>query len=259
LAAIILHAPIGIAWSDSNKFFLSANASFCRILGYSEHELQKLTFKDITHPEDINDSISKMEELVSGHIPFFSQEKRYIRKDGTIIDGKVTVSAICNKDEPTVFIAELENITQSKKAEKALVESEANYRSLINGMGESAWVIDFDGNFVDVNDAAVEMLGYCREELLSLGIKGIDKYLSSEQVKNLIGGLPAVGTKVFETVHTTKDGKNIPVEISSSLITYQRKQQFWQSPETSLSAKMLSRLLRKVKKNSGPSQRNPPT
>jgi len=223
LAAIILHAPIGIAWSDSNKFFLSANASFCRILGYSEDELQKLTFKDITHPEDINDSISKMEELVSGHIPFFSQEKRYIRKDGTIIDGKVTVSAICNKDEPTVFIAELENITQSKKAEKALVESEANYRSLINGMGESAWVIDFDGNFVDVNDAAVEMLGYCRGELLSLGIKGIDKYLSSEQVKNLISGLPAVGTQVFETVHTTKDGQEIPIEISSTLTTYNGK------------------------------------
>jgi PAS domain S-box-containing protein len=95
---------------------------------------------------------------------------------------------------------------------------------LINGMGESAWVIDFVGNFVEVNDAAVEMLGYSREELLSLGIKGIDKYLNPEQVKNLMSRVVSGKNQVFETVHTTKDGTEIPVEISSSLITYQEKQ-----------------------------------
>ncbi|MGD0645684.1 MAG: PAS domain S-box protein [Candidatus Bathyarchaeia archaeon] len=134
LKAIILNAPIGIAWSDSNNFFLSANESFCRILGFSEEELQKLTFKDITHPGDINDSNSKMEELVSGRATFFSQEKRYIRKDGTIINGKVTVSAVRDKeDKPALFIAELEDITERKKLE---LELKKDY-DVLERVGES--------------------------------------------------------------------------------------------------------------------------
>ncbi len=221
LKAIILNAPIGIAWSDSNMFFLSANEPFCKILGYSEQELQKLTFKDITQPDEIKDSISKMQELSSGCIHVFSIEKHYIRKDKTIIIGKVTVTAIRdNEGKPALFVAELEDITEHKKSEADLIESKTNYKNLINGMMETAWVIDFNGNFIDVNNAAIRVLGYSREELLTLGIKGIDKYLSQKQVRNLIISIPLDGNQFFETVHTAKDGTEIPVEISSSFVNY---------------------------------------
>src|SRR5208283_2476951 len=116
------------------------------------------------------------------------------------------------------------DISEHKKAEQALIQSEETSRNLINGLDESVWVIDFAGNFLDVNNAAVEMLAYSKEELQSLGIKGIDNYLSQEQVKNLMSRVASGETQVFETVHTTKDGTKIPVEISSSLISYQRKQ-----------------------------------
>jgi len=118
----------------------------------------------------------------------------------------------------------IQDISERKKSEQALIESEENYKNLINGMDESAWVVDFDGNFLEVNNAAVEMLEYSKEELQSLGIKGIDNYLAPEQVKVIMGRVVSVGTQVFETVHTAKDGKKIPVEISSSLINYQGKQ-----------------------------------
>ncbi len=117
----------------------------------------------------------------------------------------------------------IQDITERKKAEAALVESETNYKNLINGMPESAWVIDDAGNFLEVNDAAVRMLGYSREELQSLGIKGIDSYLSAEQVKGLVSRTFLGETNIFETEHTAKDGRKIPVEISSSLITYKGK------------------------------------
>jgi PAS domain S-box-containing protein len=113
---------------------------------------------------------------------------------------------------------------EMKKNHEALVESENNYRSLINGMNETAWVIDFEGNFLEVNRAAVEILGYSKEELLAIGIKGIDNYLSQKQVKSLISCLPKMKRQVFETEHTAKNGNAIPVEISSNLITYKGKQ-----------------------------------
>ena len=124
---------------------------------------------------------------------------------------------------PIMVNGVIQDVTERKRVEEALIVSEKNYRNLINGMGESAWVVDFEGNFVEVNDAAVEMLGYSREELLSLGIKGIDTYLDPEQVKNLMSHVVSGKNQVFETVHTSKDGTKIPVEISSSLITYQEK------------------------------------
>jgi PAS domain S-box-containing protein len=131
LKAIILNAPIGIATTDSNKFILSANEAFCKILGFSENELRKLTFKDFTHPDDVKESIALMEELSSGHLPFFSQEKKYIRKDGTVINGKITVSAIWNKNRPSLFIAELENITEPKKLQQKLEEYTKNLEKLV--------------------------------------------------------------------------------------------------------------------------------
>lgn len=121
------------------------------------------------------------------------------------------------------FAAVLEDITERKKSEEALTKSDVNYRNLLNGMSESVWVIDFERNFIDVNDAAVKALGYSKEELLRIGVEGIDKNLSPEEAKSLLSRLVSVGAQVFETEHTTKDGKKIPVEISSSLITYNGK------------------------------------
>ena len=58
--AIVANAPIGIATSDESFHFVSANETFCRILGYTEDELRKLTFKEITHSEDLAESAQKM-------------------------------------------------------------------------------------------------------------------------------------------------------------------------------------------------------
>jgi len=122
------------------------------------------------------------------------------------------------------FVDLMRDVTEQKKAEAALRESEEKYRELLNGMNDTAWVIDFDCNIIDVNDAAVEVMGYSREELLSMELTGIDSNLDPKEIKGLVEGMPAAEIQVFETVHTTKDGKTIPVEISSSLVTYRGKQ-----------------------------------
>ena len=115
-------------------------------------------------------------------------------------------------------------VVSRRKAQETLKKSEDKYHELINGMNDTAWVIDFDAKFIDVNKTATKTLGYSREELLSMGPSDIDGSLSQEEISRLVKNMPADQVQVFETTHKTKDGRQIPVEISSSLVTYQGKQ-----------------------------------
>ncbi|XHH10345.1 MAG: PAS domain S-box protein [Candidatus Bathyarchaeia archaeon] len=118
-----------------------------------------------------------------------------------------------------LYIHYIFDITDVKVAQKMLKNNLDTYQSLFNRMTETAWVIDFNGHVLDVNDAAVNLLGYSKAELLEMGLAGIDKHLTFEQASDLIKNLPAK-KQVFETIHTTKSGMKISVEVSSSLITY---------------------------------------
>lgn len=151
------------------------------------------------------------------------QHREMITPDGKV--WSIKGYPIKNANGSLTSIVEIaKDITEQKKIEMELQESEEKYRQLLNGMNDTAWVIDFEGNIIEVNDAAVEALGYSREEFRSIGLTGIDSNLEQEKIKALVEGMSVDKMQVFETVHTSKDGKKIPVEISSSLVTYKRKQ-----------------------------------
>ena len=115
------------------------------------------------------------------------------------------------------------DITERKKTEEALREREKDYKELIDGMNETVWIIDLDGNIIDVNKTAVELLDYSKEEFLKIGLKGIDSSLTKQQIQSLVNTMPKDKFQIFETSHKTKDGKIIPVEVVSSIITYRGK------------------------------------
>ena len=110
----------------------------------------------------------------------------------------------------------VEDITDRKK-------QEMEYKQLIDGMNDTAFVIGFDLRFLEVNEAAVRTLGYTREELLGMGPVDIDAHLNPEDIGKLREGMRLDAKQVFETRHQTKDGRLIPVEISSSRVSYQGK------------------------------------
>jgi PAS domain S-box-containing protein len=117
-------------------------------------------------------------------------------------------------------VQEILGITQDY-TERARHEKE--YKQLLDGMNDTAFVIDFDGKFVEVNRRAVQVLGYTREELLSMGPEDIDPYLSGDAIRDLLHRMEWEEKQVFETRHRTKQGGVIPVEISSSRVSYQGK------------------------------------
>ncbi len=115
---------------------------------------------------------------------------------------------------------QLGSILMRLQTEDALRESEKQYKELIDGMIETVWIINFDGNLLDVNKTAVDVLGYSKEELLSVGIFGIDYLSNKKEIRSLAESMPIDKVQKFESMHKAKDGRVFPVEISSSLVTY---------------------------------------
>lgn len=203
---------------------VDVNNSTLKILGYKKAELVGKPLETIYAPE----SLPKMKKLLekwknAGKLA--DEEMFIITKKGDRRTVLLSVGVIKDADGKVLnSISVQKDITERKQAEEALRKSEEKYRELINGMNDTAWVIDFKGNFIDVNDAAVKILGYSREELLSMGPKDIDTNQKEEEIRSLIKGMATDKMQVFETIHTAKDGKKIQVEINSSLVTYQGKQ-----------------------------------
>jgi PAS domain S-box-containing protein len=183
--AIVANAPIGIATSGTDKHFLSANKAFCKTLGYTEDELRKLTFKDITHPEDLKESVAKIEELEAGRISSFMQEKRYVKKDGNMINGKIMVSAIRNQaGKPTLFIAELEDITERKKREFELKEERNKLEAVAKNIGAGLTIISKDYRILWANEI-LKQLGEVENKICYSTYNHLDKICPNCGVKKI--------------------------------------------------------------------------
>ncbi|MCX7753837.1 MAG: PAS domain S-box protein [Anaerolineales bacterium] len=126
------NAGVGVAHGDTiTRRFLRVNQKYCDILGYSREELENLDFASITYPEDLQKNLDLLEKLKRGEISEFTMEKRYIRKDGSLVWVLLTVSPLWNPGEPpSTHITVVHDITEQKRAEYALRYSEAQLRRL---------------------------------------------------------------------------------------------------------------------------------
>ena len=121
---IFEQAAVGVAQTDSQTgAYLQINQKHCDILGYTRAEMLQKTFQDITHPDDLQADLDEMRRLREGEIRSFAMEKRYIRKDGSIVWVNLTVSPMWQPGEvPSYRIAVIEDITERKRAQAALQE-----------------------------------------------------------------------------------------------------------------------------------------
>ncbi|MBL7672356.1 MAG: PAS domain S-box protein [Bdellovibrionaceae bacterium] len=98
--------------------WLLVNQRLCDIVGYSKDELLRITFQDITHPEDLSADLSYVEQMLRGDIQTYSLEKRYIRKDTSYVWINLTVSLVKNdQGSPLYFISVIEDIHKRKMME----------------------------------------------------------------------------------------------------------------------------------------------
>jgi PAS domain S-box-containing protein len=146
--------PFGMAMVNKDFGFIATNSTFCQITGYTEQELQKLTFRDLTFSEDLAHDVEEVTRLIKGEIPVYKTEKRYIRKDGTIIWGSLTVTSNYNQEGQFLYnLAILEDITNRKQAEEDLRENRAYLNAALASMTDAVFISNLDGDFIEFNDS----------------------------------------------------------------------------------------------------------
>ena len=195
------------------------------ITGYSHHDFYSHTaiWSKIIVEEDrsriweeISHSLQRKEYFeVEYRIRHRNGETRYLWEKGCGIYDK--------NGDPVALEGFIQDITSRKLANEALRESEQNYRELFNGMTETVWVLDFEGRLLDVNETAVRLLGYSKEELLSGGLMLVDAGLDWDKIMHLVQTIPDDRIQIFETVHCTREGRKFPVEIFSSVIIHRKQ------------------------------------
>ena len=193
---------VGIAHVSPDGRFLRINQKFCQITGYSMEEMLSNAFQDITHAEDLNRDLENVGKLLSGEIPNYTIDKRYIRKDGTLIWINLTVSLVRDEQQgrPEWFVAMVKDITERKQGElelakfdEALKESEEKFRNLVEQSPISIQIHTPDGRLLQSN-AAYARLYALNEQILE---ELYEKYnvLEDKQARNL-GIMPYI-EKVF--------------------------------------------------------------
>jgi PAS domain S-box-containing protein len=167
-------AGLGVAHIGTDRRFLRVNRRLCEILGYPEQELVRLTGKDISHPEDADVIDRERPRLYAGEIEAVRLEKRYVRKDRSVV--WVSFTMVLERDSagtPQYEIAVYDDITARKDAEAALREGEERFRRTFELAGSGLAHVSLDGRFLRMNPRLCEILGYTEKELAGLSVKDI--------------------------------------------------------------------------------------
>lgn len=158
---------VGMAITSPVKQWVEVNDRLCRMLGYSREELTRLTWAELTHPEDLSADLAHFEQLLAGSIDDYSMEKRFLRKDGSIVHANLSIAGVRQPDGSVDYVlAVLEDISERKRAETALAEQRRFLSDLVEHSGTLISVKDTEGRYQLVNRQWEEVTGLAREQVL---------------------------------------------------------------------------------------------
>ncbi len=165
--AIFERTGIGIALLDRLGKVRECNLALQEMLGYSSAELHNQVIFELSHPDDVEISARSFKGLVEGKYKHYNLDKRFIRKDGSLLWVRKIVSGVYGfRGELQFAIDMIEDITDSKFAEEALRESEARFRQIVDMTCEWIWEQDAEGRYIYSSAAVKNILGFSAEEII---------------------------------------------------------------------------------------------
>ena len=214
-------APTGIAIVNDKSFVsrseygeMNINPMFERILGRESHELSKLKWMEITHPEDLQPDLDKFGQFKAGIIKGYTMEKRFLRPDGSSVWTNMKVSPLLGAaGKNSMHLCLLEDISARKAAEESLKESERSKSVLLSHLPGMAYRCSYNREWTMqfVSDGCLELTGYAPESLVNNRDRSFNDLIAPEY-RDLLWDewqrlLPERLPFRYEYEITTADGK----------------------------------------------------
>jgi len=200
---------------------LYANEAFCRISGYSVDELAAMpSYFELVVPEERELIGERLRKRLGGEKVEEHYESAMIHKSGRWVDVEVSVRPI-SVEGRTRLVTIIRDITERKRAEEALRESEERYRAVVEQSAEGIFLVDIDTRrFLETNAAFRNMLGYTSDEILRLTSYDVIA-LDRETIDRTIRRIATEGQHyVGERRYRRKDGSLVDVAVSATRIFY---------------------------------------
>ena len=148
------NAPIGMSLQAVDGRYLQVNQALCRMLGYSEEELLGAKWLELIHPDDRENNRKLADALFSGQSDRVDLQKRYLHRSGKIVLARVQLSLVRDSaGKPLHVVVQVEDITECKRADDALRESEERFRIMADGCPAVMWVTNSEGGLEFINEA----------------------------------------------------------------------------------------------------------
>jgi len=219
------NAPIGMALVGLDGRFVRVNRMLCEITGYDADELVTRRFQDITHPDDLDIDVGIAERLRRGDINRYQFEKRYVRKDGSIVEALLSVSILRGEDDsPRYFISQMQDISERKRDEHALRLSQAKFSGIVSIAADAIISVDAEQRITIFNEGAEKIFGYRASEVIGSPLERLIperfRAVHREHFARFAAGPVAARTMATrkEVFGLRKNGEEFPAEASISKV-----------------------------------------
>jgi hypothetical protein len=154
------HSIVGLAITSLEKGWIEVNDALCATLGYTRDELTRMTWTELTYPEDLAPDLAQFNRMLAGEINSYAMDKRFIHKDGHLVDTRLAVSHVRKPDGSLDYVvAMVEDITARKQNEFELQKRDQYQRALLDNFPFAVWLKDTESRFLTVNQGFVQLFG----------------------------------------------------------------------------------------------------
>lgn len=204
---------VGMAITSPTKGIIEVNDELCRILGYQKSELLQMKWAELTHPEDLADDVANFQRVLAGEIDGYTIDKRWIRKDGQIIDTITSAKCLRRADGSVdYFVGLVQDITGRKLSEKAI-----KFQADLLDTVQQVIATDLKGNITHWNEFAENLYGWSSAETIGRSIlEIIPSKTLQEQASEIMSHLKEGKSWSGEILLRRKDGTMFPAMVNDS-------------------------------------------
>ncbi|HYW35142.1 MAG TPA: PAS domain S-box protein [Balneolaceae bacterium] len=197
---------------DQSARIYDANKAYCRLTGYSKEELCSMKLTDLRGNISSEELLKLLNSIAEDNSKSFESQHR--TKNGKLIELNVSAASV-NIDGKTYIAGMIWDVTDRNKAHRKMLNAKKRFKSLFEHNPHSVYIMDPEGNFLDINSKMEELSGYSRSELLDLDFVPMISDKDLERTQYHFKKAAEGEVETFEIVGVTKQGREIPVRVTN--------------------------------------------